>query len=203
MKSDGNAEGKVKVFWFFSSEKNAFFLLLSAALITFRAAAAPMPKDPAALDIADVFSHTCLHNGAQPGRVAAWAVQQKLPELGPTDARKDLVADGPDARAWLIRGPATNMLLAVRGSSGSCAVYGEHADAADFGRVYDMYLSFLAPPGTKMERQPDRVSQGTFGTVLKRSATIYAKHGKRTEFLMSVNEGKAGPYQMELVIATH
>jgi hypothetical protein len=96
-----------------------------------------MPKDPAALDIADVFSHTCLHNDANPGRVAAWAKQQKLPALSATDARKALFADGPDGRAWYIHGPATDIYLAVQGESGTCALFGVRADASDFSRIYD------------------------------------------------------------------
>jgi len=162
-----------------------------------------MPKDPAALDIADVFSHTCLHNGEDPGRVAAWARQQKLPELSPTDARKALFADGKDGRAWFIHGPVTDMYLAVRRTSGTCAVFGERADATDFSMIYDEYLQFLAPSGTRVDRSPDRVEQGHYGTQTERSATIHAPKGKLTYFVMSANQKAGGPYQVSLVIAVH
>jgi len=177
---------------------------VSAVLLACRACPArseTMPKDPAALDIADVFSHTCLHNGSLPGRVAAWAKQHKLPELGATDARKALFADGPDGRVWFIHGPATNMYLAVRSRSGTCALFGERADAADFSLVYDQYLQFLAPPGTRVDRRPDRVEKGSFGTQTERFATIHAPRGKLTYFVMSANEKPGGPYQASLVIA--
>ncbi len=162
-----------------------------------------MPKDPAALDIADVFSHTCLHNGNDPGRVAAWAKQQKLPELSPTDARKALFADGKDGRAWYIHGPATDIYLAVRRDPGSCAVFGVRADAADFARIYDEYLQFLAPPGTRVDRPADRVKQGLFGTDTERFATIHSPRGKVTYFVMSADEKAGGPYQVSLVISVH
>jgi hypothetical protein len=162
-----------------------------------------IPKDPAALDIADVFSHTCLHNGGDPARVAAWAKQQKLPELSPTDARKALFADGADGRAWYIRGPATNMYLAVRNASGTCAVFGERADAADFSRIFDEYLQFLAPPGTRVDQRPDQVKQGRFGTQTDRFATIHAPKGKLTYFVMSADQKAGAPYQASLMIAVH
>jgi hypothetical protein len=161
-----------------------------------------MPKDPAALDIADVFSHTCLHNGGQPGRVAAWATRRKLPELAPTDARKALFADGADGRAWVIHGPVTNMYLAVRQLSDSCALFGERADAADFARVYDEYLEFMAPPGTSVDRPADKVVQGQHGTQTQRFATIHAPKGTVTYFVMSADERPGGPYQVSLVMAT-
>jgi hypothetical protein len=182
-----------------------FWVWVSAVL--FASSAAPacaetMPKDPAALDIADVFSHTCLHNGGQPGRVAAWAKQQRLPELGATDARKALFADGADGRVWVIRGPVTNMYLAVRRGAGTCALFGERADAADFGLIYDEYLQFLSPAGSRVDREPDKVQQGQFGTQTQRFAIIHAPGGKVTYFVMSADERAGGPYQVSLMIAT-
>ncbi len=160
-----------------------------------------MPKDPAALDIADVFSHTCLHNDANPGRVAAWAKQQKLPALSATDARKALFADGPDGRAWYIHGPATDIYLAVQGESGTCAVFGVRADAGDFSRIYDEYLGFLAPRGTEIDRSPDRLQQGAFGVHADRSAAIHAPKGKLTTFAMTSDQKAGAPYQVSLSIS--
>jgi hypothetical protein len=175
---------------------------LCLACAVFAAHAVPVPKDPAALDIADVFSHACLHNGSQPARVAAWARAQKLPELVATDARKALYADGADGRAWFIPGPATSMYLAIRGRSGTCALFGEHADAGDFGLIYDEYLQFLTPAGSRVERSPDHVTQGAFGTATERAATIHAGRGKTIHFAMSANQKPGGPYQVSLVMAT-
>jgi hypothetical protein len=166
------------------------------------AGAETMPKDPAALDIADVFSHTCLHNGGQPVRVAAWAAQHKLPELPKTDARKALFADGADGRVWVIHGPATNMYLAVRRLAGTCALFGERADAADFSRIYDEYLGFMAPPGTVVDRPADKVTQGPHGTQTERFATIHAPKGKLTYFMMSADASPGAPYQVSLMMAT-
>jgi len=180
-------------------------MILSAVLFACGAAfarAETMPKDPAALDIADVFSHTCLHNRGLPARVAAWASHQKLMELAATDARKALFADGPDGRAWVIQGPATNMYLAVRRNAGTCALFGEHADAADFSRIYEEYLQFLSPTGSRVDREPDKVEQGQFGTETQRLAIIHAPSGKVTYFTMSANEKPGGPYQVSLVMAT-
>jgi len=175
---------------------------LGLAFCALPARAAKIPSDPAALDIADVFSHTCLHNGGQPRRVATWATQQKLPELSGTDARKALFADGVDGRVWLIHGPATDMYLAIQGRSGTCALYGTRADAADFAMIYDQYLQFLAPPGARVDRKPDHVTQGLFGTTMKRFATIHAAKGKIISFGMSANQKPGGPYQASLVMAT-
>ncbi len=166
------------------------------------ARAAPVPKDPAALDIADVFSHACLHNGGHPARVAAWAHAQKLPELAATDARKALYADGPDGHVWFIPGPATNMYLAIRGRSGTCALFGEHADPTDFALIYDEYLQFLTPTGSHADRAPDHVEQGAFGTATKRFAAIHAARGKTILFEMSANQKPGGPYQASLVMST-
>jgi hypothetical protein len=178
---------------------------VSAVILAWGAAPAQpeeMPKDPAALDIADVFSHTCLHNGGKPARVAAWANHQKLHELAPSDARKALFADGPDGRAWIIPGPATNMYLAIRGASGTCALFGEHADSGDFTKIYEEYLQFLSPPGSHVDREPDKVAQGSFGRQTQRFAIIHAPKGKLTYFTMSADEKPGGPYQVSLVMAT-
>jgi hypothetical protein len=81
-------------------------------------------------------------------------------------------------------------------------VYGTRANAADFSRIYDMYLPFLAPPGTRVDRRPDRVEHGLFGMQTTRFATIYAPKGKVMYFEMSANEKPGGPYQASLLIAT-
>jgi len=163
----------------------------------------PVWADPGASVMTQLFSKVCLPDTRPPAwmRVAVWVLQQHLPEITNPKARKVYVGEGPNGKAWWLRGKDTETVLALR-SEGMCAVYAGSADPVALDNYFDGIMKDLSKKGPVTTPLPDRYTPSAYGMRV-RKARVFTSPDKHTDifFLLITDERPGGPYQGTLQVS--
>jgi len=174
----------------------------------------PARADEAAANFAKLFSDVCLAKFGHLDTIEDWAAEQKLrPITNPQalavfagrpnrDGKMTSVAGGGvpgSGKAWAVRDPAGQFVVATRLDPESCVVWARTADPSDVDAAYAKMVAQAVAPGTDVKQADDRKVNIPDGTVRIRVYRVWSGSALNSYALvMAAVSRSGGPFQAML-----